>query len=80
MSKRDKLIRRFIEKPQTIGIAEIRQLLESLGYEEKRNQGSHCVFHKKGAPVITVPTIKGREVKVQYVRRLAEILDLEADQ
>jgi predicted RNA binding protein YcfA (HicA-like mRNA interferase family) len=56
---------------------EVRQLLEELGYEERANPGSHCVFHKKNAPLITIPTQKGTKVKVFYIRRLSEILNLE---
>jgi predicted RNA binding protein YcfA (HicA-like mRNA interferase family) len=58
-------------------VKEIRQLLEELGYKESNNPGSHCVFHKKNAPLITIPTESGTKVKAVYVRRLAQILNLE---
>ncbi len=79
MSKRNKLIERFLKRPETVGISEIRQLLTELGYEERTKPGSHCVFHKKGAYPICVPTVEGRQVKKFYVRRLAEMLNLEED-
>ncbi|MBN1152264.1 MAG: type II toxin-antitoxin system HicA family toxin [Dehalococcoidia bacterium] len=77
MSTRDKLIQRFLEQPQTIGVREIVQLLQELGYEERRNAGSHRVFHKKGCSLICIPTEGGRKVKTMYVRRLAQTLNLE---
>ena len=48
-----------------------------MGYEERSNPGSHCVFHKKGAYPVCVPTVEGGKVKRFYVERLAETLRLE---
>jgi predicted RNA binding protein YcfA (HicA-like mRNA interferase family) len=67
VSRREKLIDRFLHRPETIGISEIRQLLTDMGYEERSNPGSHCVFHKKGAYPICVPTVEGDKVKRFYV-------------
>lgn len=79
MSRRRKLIERFLNSPETIGIAEIRQLMAELGYEEHSKAGSHCVFHKKGSYPLCVPTMEGRKVKRFYVRRLSETLNLEEE-
>jgi predicted RNA binding protein YcfA (HicA-like mRNA interferase family) len=77
VSRRKKLIDRFLHRPETIGISEIRQLLTDLGYEERSSPGSHCVFHRKGAYPICVPTVEGVKVKRFYVQRLVETLHLE---
>lgn len=74
-----KLVGRFLYEPDSIDdIREVRKLLEAFGYQErKKSGGSECLFHKKNAYPINVPTIKGRKVKSPYIKRLARILDLE---
>lgn len=79
MPRRRKLIERFLNSPDTIGIAEIRLLLTEFGYEERSKAGSHCVFHKKGSYPLCVPTVEGKRVKKFYVQRLSETLNLEEE-
>ena len=78
MSSLQKLVEKFVYKPETvITTGEVRRLLEAFGYGEKKKRRSECLFHKKGATVINVPTVKGRGVKSIYVKRLTKILNLE---
>jgi predicted RNA binding protein YcfA (HicA-like mRNA interferase family) len=71
-----KLVRRFLDEPNTIEVDDVRRLLNAFGYRETR-KGSEYIFHKKGAYPITVPTVKGRHVKSPYVKRLSRLLLLE---
>ena len=77
MSALSKLVWKFINQPNNIEIDEVRRLLETFGYKEKRKPGSECTFHKPGCYPINVPTVKGRKVKNQYIKRLVKILNLE---
>ena len=72
-----KLVERFLFEQKAIDIGDVRRLLEFFGYKEKGNPGSECIFHKKGAYPITVPTVHGRHVKSPYVRLIVRRLSLE---
>ena len=56
--------------------SEVKKILEHYGYEEVRVASSHHIFRKVGKPVLPVPTIGGREVKVDYLKRIARDLEL----
>lgn len=74
----DKLIEKFVCYPKTItSINDVRRVLDYFGYSERRKHGSECLFHKKGASAINVPTIGGRRVKSVYVKRIIQMLNLE---
>ena len=50
MSRRDKLMRRFLAKPVDFGFEEMSRLLKDLGYEEMRSgraSGSRVAFFNK---------------------------------
>jgi hypothetical protein len=73
----NKLVAKFLFQQNKIDIDDIRRLLDAFGYIERRNPSSECIFHKKGSYPINVPTIKGRTVKSQYVKRMVKFLKLE---
>ena len=78
MSQIEKLIESFLRKPPEVSFANVANLLEAFGYEERHSgSGSHRVFIKLGCNPITVPTISGRRVKKKYIELLIEILGLE---
>jgi hypothetical protein len=78
MSGLEKLVEKFVKKPETVtSISQVRRLLKAFGYLEGRNPGSECIFHKKGSHPINVPTIKGRGVKSFYVKKITKYLNLE---
>lgn len=77
MSSLENLVNKFVHEQGRVTIDDVRSLLQCFGYSEKKNPGSHCVFHKKRAYPITVPTIKGKYVKKCYVKRIVRILGLE---
>lgn len=73
-----KLVEKFLFETETISsINDVRRLLELFDYKERRNPGSECIFHKKGAYPINVPTVGGRRVKSVYVKRIIRLLSLE---
>ena len=77
MSAFQKLIQKFLTKQNKVSVDDVIRLLEMLGYTEKKNPGSHRVFHKKGNPVIPIPTISGRYLKKKYITLLVNNLVLE---
>jgi len=77
MSAFQKLVQKFLFEQNRISVADVVRLLVTLGYKEKKNPGSHRVFHKKGSPVIPIPTISGRYLKKKYITLLVKNLELE---
>jgi predicted RNA binding protein YcfA (HicA-like mRNA interferase family) len=53
--------------------AEVRAMLESVGYELARIRGSHHVFTKPGADLVSIPVHHGK-VKPFYVRQVEKIV------
>lgn len=77
MSKFTKLLKKFVYKQNAITISDVRRLADSFGYTEKKKPGSEYTFHRTGSYPFTAPTVKGRYVKREYVKRIARILGLE---
>lgn len=53
--------------------AEVRKLLEGAGYSLARISGSHHVFTKPGANLVSIPVHRGK-VKPFYVRQVEKII------
>ncbi|MCB2262672.1 MAG: type II toxin-antitoxin system HicA family toxin [Candidatus Thiosymbion ectosymbiont of Robbea hypermnestra] len=62
-------------KPQ-----EIVQLLESLGFKEVRQRGSHKQFRHPDGRATTVPFHRGRDISPILLRRIAKDVGLGADE
>ena len=77
MSSFIKLVRKFVYKQNEITINDVRRLANGFDYTEKKKPGSECTFHKKGSYPLNAPTVKGRYVKREYVKRIMRILELE---
>lgn len=77
MSALSRLARKFINKPNSISFNDVERLLNLLGYERRKKAGSHQIFHKKGAPPQSAPTVHGKKVKEVYVKILSKELNLE---
>ena len=59
--------------------SEVERVLESHGYTLARTKGSHNIFKKPGSPRIEVPTVNGRDVKVEYLKDVAAMLELKEE-
>ncbi len=55
------------------------RLLEALGFEEVRQQGSHKQFRHADGRATTVPFHKGRDVSPTLLRKIARDVGLTAD-
>jgi predicted RNA binding protein YcfA (HicA-like mRNA interferase family) len=62
--------------PSPVRFAEVRELLEGAGYELVRISGSHHIFAKEGADLVSIPVHKNL-VKYGYVRRIKKIIEAE---
>ena len=84
MSKKDKLLRKFLAKPlkRDLTYTELRTLLESLGYREIQGQGSRVSFyHDQRDDMLDLHTPHpGNELKLYQVRlvqqKLREIVQM----
>ena len=57
--------------------ADVRRVLERLGYVQRRQRGSHVTFKKQGEPSIPLPLLAGRKVRRIYVQQLLDKLGLQ---
>ncbi len=77
MGKLEKLIERFLKKPPEVRFDDVRYLLETFGFEEKRSKGSHHSFRDTKGRKITIPKKEGQKVKGIYVQKIIELLNIE---
>jgi hypothetical protein len=77
MSAIDKTIRKLLSGDKNVSFAEVRKIVEYFGYSKNKKASGEAVFHKKGHNPIVVPSVKGRKVKLGYIKRLIIQLDLE---
>ncbi len=63
---------------RNITIADCDRILTMQGYTLRKGEGSHRVYHKKGAGAITIVAPKGTKyIKRIYVSRIIKLLHLE---
>lgn len=83
MSRRDKLIARFLLAPKDFTWDELATLLGLFGYECVNNGSSHVKFHNKstGQIISCVPKPHGggNEVKSFYLKRIRKELEDNGD-
>ena len=73
----EKLIEKCLFTPEAItDIEDVEAIFQYFGYKY-RTIGSHYVFHKANSNSVTIPTVKGRHVKRQYIRVAVRALELE---
>ncbi len=77
MSKLDKILNKFREKPPEVNFSEVVYVLKAYGFEEKRIKGSHHSFRNSQGLKITIPKKGGQRVKGIYVQKLLKLLELE---
>ena len=76
-SKLSKLIEQFLSNPAEVRFEEVQYVLEAFGFEEKRSKGSHHSFVDPQGRVLIVPKKSGKTVKIVYIKRVVELLNLE---
>ncbi len=77
MSRRRKLVERFLRQPPDVAYDDVETLLRMFGWFPARTSGSHVTFIKEGEHPIGVPKHRGRRVKGKYVRVIVERLRLD---
>jgi predicted RNA binding protein YcfA (HicA-like mRNA interferase family) len=58
--------------------SEVRSLLEAAGYSLARVNGSHHIFTKPDAPLISIP-VHHSKVKPFYVRQIKKLTDPDSE-
>ncbi len=77
MTQLEKMIAKIGARPPQADFAEVRALLEALGWVLDRERGSHVVFKKAGEYPIIFPKQGGRKVKREYLAHICERLGLD---
>lgn len=63
-------------KPPVLKFREMIRVLESLGFTEARQKGSHKFFKHKDGRVTTVPCHKGRDLATGIVRQICKDINI----
>ena len=63
MSKLDKILKKFRQKPPEVNFSEVVYVLKSFGFEEKRIKGSHHSFRNPQGLKITIPKRGDKRLK-----------------
>ena len=77
MAQLEKLIERVCARPPRARFADVRALLEALGWTLGREKGSHVTFVKQGEFPIVVAKSGGRWVKRTYLVHICQRLGLD---
>ncbi len=74
MSKWEKLIKRILHLSKDMRFEELKNVLESYGYEMRGPRGgiSHYTFRKSGKPPITIPAHE--PIKKVYVEMVRDVV------
>jgi len=76
MTKKDKVLQKILSGTSDANFAfkDIRQLLKSLGFEE-RIRGSHFIFYRKDIEeIINIQTLPDKKAKVYQVKQIRSII------
>ena len=75
MSKFEKLLQRIKNLDNGLRFAELKNVLDSLGYKMNSPRGgsSHFTFRKKGHIPITIP--KHEPIKIVYIRLIKDAIE-----
>ena len=77
MTQLDKLIERIRARPPEASFSDVRRLLETYGWDLKRQTGSHAQFTKPGERTQSVPLVSGRSVKRYILDQIIDRLGLD---
>lgn len=77
MSKLEKLVQQFLQRPAEVKFEDVRYILEAFEFEEKRSKASHHIFRDFQGRTITISKKGGQKVKGVYVQKIVELLNLE---
>lgn len=68
MSRDKKLIEQLLQRPRSgMRWDDVRKALEMLGWELKRQKGSHAAFRKDGRQAITISLVGGQMVRREAI-------------
>ena len=78
MTRRDKLIEKMRNAPQSIRFAEVESLLRHEGFVLFNRRGSHCTYHRPDGRLLTIVRPHGRRKTCHPadVRKILEALNL----
>jgi len=75
MTKRDKLVRKMLQKPSNLRFCDVKTLLDHFDFKNVRTKGSHHIF-SNGDLIISVP-VHDNIVKRTYLEKIIKLLNLE---
>lgn len=74
MSRKEKLIIKFLNNPQSLKYKHIARILSYLGFEKISIRGSHCKWNHAGLKIYFIIPLHGNECKNIYKKNIAKII------
>ena len=74
MSRRERLVKKFLENPNSLRYREIEKILLRMGFEMTVTKGSHVIFrHEKFRIKVPMP-VHNNNCKKHYKKKVAKII------
>lgn len=74
MTRKEKLLKKFLAQPESIKYAQLEGILMSLGFEKIEARGSHCKFKHLSLKSDLVIPIHGNDCKAFYKKQACKII------
>jgi len=74
MTRKEKLLKKFLERPERLKFREIRKLLKYLGFREVSARGSHRKFKHPEIRSDLIVSVHGRDCKKVYKRYFSQLI------
>jgi len=74
MSRKERLLKKFLQHPQSLKYREIESILLNLGFSKRMGKGSHCIFFFPDFSIIVTIPIHNDDCLPVYKKELAKII------
>lgn len=74
MTRKDKLLQRFLKNPQALKYREIETILLDFGFTKRMGKGSHMIFVFHKPNIVQVIPLHNNDCDKQYKKRIAKLI------
>lgn len=74
MTRKDKLLKRFLKNPQSLRYREIESILLDLGFTKRMGKGSHMIFVFHDLNITQVIPLHNNDCDKQYKKRISKLI------
>jgi len=74
MTRKNKLLKRFLRNPQALKYREIETILLDLGFSKRTAKGSHVIFSFPEHSIIEIVSVHNNDCRPSYKKAIAKII------